>query len=114
MAKNLTKKQQLALELLTNGEGLSYREISERVNVNPKTLWCWRNEPEYVMFQTELKRINDERWQATEDAAREAAIRLCREGKSDFVKFVLQNCGYNPSTKVEADISTDINITIED
>ena len=114
MAKNITAKQRLALELLTSGEGLSYKEIAERVGCNPKTLWEWRCSPDYVMFQEELKRLNDARWAATVDAAREAALRLCKEGKADFVKFILQNEGYNPTQKVEADIKTDIVIEIEE
>ena len=92
---------------------MSLKEVAEAANVNPKTLYNWRNNPEYAEFQEELKRINDERWRAAEDAAREAAIRLCLEGKTEMVKFVLQNCGYNPSTKVEADVKSDIIIEIE-
>jgi hypothetical protein len=110
--KNLTKKQKLALELLTSGEGLTYKQIAEMVDVNPKTLWSWRNEPEFVMFQEELTRLNNIRWQAAEDAAREAAIKLCKEGNQKMVEFVLKNVGYNPTNKVEADISTDIIINI--
>lgn len=112
----LNKKQKLALELLTSGEGLTYKEIAETVGVNPKTLWAWRNEPEYVMFQDELKRLNDIRWQAAEDAARQAAIELCKEKNQKMVEFVLKNAGYNPTSKVEADLTTDIiiNITGED
>ena len=112
--KALTKKQQIALELLTSGEGLTYKEIAERADTNPKTLWRWRNEPEFAHFQVELKRLNDIRWEATVDAAREAAIRLCKDGKSDFVKFVLQNVGYNPTQKVEAELHNDIIINIEE
>lgn len=112
--KRITTKQQLALELLTCGKGMKYKEISEAVGVNPKTLWEWRNSPEYVMFQEELKRINDERWLATVDAAREAAARLCSEGNQKMVEFVLKNEGFNPAHKVEAEVKTDINITIEE
>lgn len=112
----LNKKQRLALELLTSGEGLTYKEISETVGVNPKTLWAWRNEPEYVMFQEELKRLNDIRWQAAEDAAREGTIRLCKEGNQKMIEFVMKNIGYNPTNKAEVDFSSDIiiNITGED
>ena len=110
----INKKQRISLELLTSGEGMSYKEIAEAANVNEKTLWRWRNEPEYVEFQEELKRLNDIRWQAAEDAARESAIRLCKEGNQKMVQFVLQNAGYNPTQKVEADVKTDIIINIDE
>lgn len=112
--KTLSKKQKIALELLTSGEGLTLKEIAERAEVNPKTLWDWRNLPEYTHFQEELRRLNDIRWEAAEDAARAAAIRLCKEGKTEMVKFVLQNLGYNPTTKVEAELTNDIIINIEE
>lgn len=114
MAKTLNKKQKLAIELLTSGAGMSYKQIAEEVGVNVKTLWDWRNLPEYTLFQEELKKVNDARWEATVDAAREAAVKLCREGKSEFVKFVLQNVGYNPTQKIEADVHNDIIINIEE
>lgn len=110
--RKITTKQRLALELLTSGEGLTYKEIAERVEVNPKTLWEWRNGPEYVTFQEELKRLNDIRWQAAEDAAREAAIKLCKDGNQKMVEFVLKNAGYNPTNKVEAEVNQDIIISI--
>lgn len=114
MAKNLTSKQKIAIELLTSGEGLTLKEIAERANVNPKTLYEWRNCPEYTLFQQEVERINNERWRAAEDAAREAAIRLCKEGKTEMVKFVLQNCGYNPTVSTDLKLHTDtIEINIE-
>ena len=108
----LNKKQRIALELLTCGEGLSYKEIAERAGVSAKTLWNWRNGNDFTEFQNALKQINDERWAATVDAAREAALRLCKEGKADFVKFVLQNAGYNPTQKIDAELHNDIVIEI--
>lgn len=111
--KTLSPKQKMALELLTNGEGLTYKAICEQVKINPKTLWDWRNEPEFTLFQAEYKRLNDEKWLATVEAARQAAFELCKEKNQKMVEFVLKNEGYNPSQKVEADLNTDINITIE-
>lgn len=110
--KKLTDKQQLALELLTCGKGMKYKDIAETVGVNQKTLWDWRNEPEFTHFQEALKKLNDERWLATVDAAREAALKLCEDGNQRMVEFVLKNEGYNPSQKVEADVSTDVVINI--
>lgn len=110
----ISKRQRIAIELLTSGEGLSFKEIAERANINIKTLYNWRHLPEYAEFQEEVRRINDERWEATVDAARDAAMRLVKEGKTEIVKFVLQNAGYNPTQHIEADIQTDININIEE
>lgn len=111
--KKLTDKQLMALELLTCGKGMKYKDICETVGINQKTLWDWRNEPEFTHFQDALKRLNDERWLATVDIAREAAARLCSEGKSDMVKFVLQNAGYNPTQKIEAEVDNSLVINIE-
>lgn len=108
----LNKKQKIALELLTNGEGLSYKEIAARAGVNPKTLWDWRKAPEFTQFQDELKRLNDERWEALVDAARQAAYRLVNNDNQKMVEFVLKNEGYNPTNKIEADINQDVVINI--
>lgn len=110
----LNKKQKMALELLTSGRGMTFRQISDEVDVNEKTLWRWRNEPEFAEFQAELRRLNDIRWQAAEDAAREGAIKLCKDGNQKMIQFVLQNAGYNPTTKLEADVKTDIVINIDE
>lgn len=110
----LNKKQKIALELLTSGEGMSLKEIAEASGVSAKTLWNWRNGNDFTEFQEELARLNEERWQAAEDAARAAAIKLCKEGNQKMVQFVLQNCGYNPTQKVEADLHTDIIINIDE
>ena len=114
MNKELTDKQMKALELLTCGQGLSYKKICEMLEIDQKTLWSWRKAPEFTYFQDELKRINDERWAATVDAAREAAMRLVSQDNPKMVEFVLKNEGYNPTQKVEADVKTDIVINIED
>jgi hypothetical protein len=48
------------------------------------------------------------------DAARESAMRLVKADNQKMTEFVLKNEGYNPTQKVEADISTDIVINISD
>jgi uncharacterized protein YjcR len=110
--KKLTDKQQMALELLTSGKGMKYKDICEAVGVDQRTLYRWRTESDFVHFQEALQKLNDERWLATVDAAREAALKLCNEGNQRMVEFVLKNEGYNPSQKVEAEVSTDIVINI--
>ena len=112
MAKRLNAKQMKALELLTCGKGLTYTEIAAEVGVRRETIWSWLNEPQNLTFQEEFKRLNDERWNTLVDAARKSAFKLVEGGNQKMVEFVLKNEGYNPTQKVEADISTDICITI--
>ena len=114
MAKELTDKQMLALELLTCGKGMSYKAICEEVGIDARTLYRWRHESEFVHFQNELKRINDERWLAIVDAAKASALRLVEQDNAAMTQFVLKNDGYNPATKVEADVTQTININIEE
>ena len=114
MEKQLTDKQMLALELLTCGKGLSYKSICEQVGIDAKTLWNWRHLPEFSHFQAELQRIEDERWLAIVDAAKASAIRLVEGDNAKMTEFVLKNAGYNPTTKVEADVKQTIEINIEE
>ena len=111
--KRLTDKQRIALELLTNGQGLSYKAIAEQVGVDTRTIYRWRNESAFVYFQEELEKINNQRWMATVDAARQAAFELCKDKNQRMVEFVLKNEGFNPTQKVEAELTNDININIE-
>ena len=112
--KKLTARQRHAIEVLTCGKGMAYKDIAEEVGVSVKTLWEWRNSSDFVNFQEELDKVNEQRWLATIDIARRSAQKLCEDGNQKMVEFVLKNAGYNPSQKVEAEISTDINIIIED
>jgi uncharacterized protein YjcR len=110
----LNTKQKKAIALLTCGEGYSYSYIAEEVGVSVVQLWKWRTQPQFEEFQGELKKVNDLKWLATVDAARESAFKLCKDGNQRMVEFVLKNEGYNPTQKVEADIHTDIEINIEE
>lgn len=114
MAKELTEKQQMALELMTSGLGMSYKDIASAVGVDQRTLLRWRKESEFVHFQDALKEINDQRWAALADAARASAMRLIMADNQKMTEFVLKNEGYNPTQKLEADINTNIVINIGD
>lgn len=72
------------------------------------------NEQQYATFQQELQRINDERWKATVDAARAAAMRLVNNDNQKMVEFVLRTGGINPATKVEADVDVSAQVVFID
>lgn len=113
MAKTLTTKQRVAVDLLVNAN-MTYTQICNEVGINMKTLWRWRHEPEFAHFQDEYQRLRDEQWLATVETARRSALKLCEEGNQKMVEFVLKNDGLNPTQKVEAEINTDIVINLEE
>lgn len=110
--KRLTEKQQMAVELMTSGLGMKYKDIAEAVGVNQRTLYEWRTSSDFLHFQEELQRINDERFAMLADAARASAMRLLLADNEKMTEFILKNDGLNPTTKVEADVKTDIIIEI--
>lgn len=110
----LKPKQKKALELLTSGQGLKFQEIADMIGVSVQQLWNWRTQPQFEEFQAELKKLDDLRWAATIDAARNGCLNLCKEGNQKMIEFVLKNAGYNPTQKVEADVRTDIDIIIDE
>jgi hypothetical protein len=111
---SLSPKQEFALELLTCGLGMTYTEIAEKVGVGHQTLWRWRKQPQFKEFQDELQRRNDMRWACAEDVARSATIELCRKGNQRMVQWVMENAGYTPTKKVEANLDTTVEININD
>lgn len=116
MARNngeLTAKQRKAVELLIYSD-LTYNQIAEEVGCDRKTLYSWRTAPQFASFQQEYQRVKNEQWLATVEAARKSAMKLCADGNQRMVEFILKNDGLNPTQKVEADISTDIVINIDD
>ena len=112
MEKKLSEKQRQALVLLTCGKGMTYKEIGEAIGVSQRQLYEWRNGADFRHFQAELQKLEEERWLAIIDAAKASAKRLVEGDNVKMTEFVLKNAGYNPATKVEAEITNDIVINI--
>ncbi len=110
---NLTAKQKQAVNLLVNAN-MTYTQICEEVGINMKTLWRWRNEPEFAHFQAEYQRLRDEQWLATVEIARRSAMKLCAEGNQRMVEFILKNDGLNPTQKVDADVNMTAQVVFVD
>ena len=112
--KRLTEKQRMAIELMTSGLGMRYKDIAEACGIGIRTLYSWRNDADYSHFQAELKRINDERWACLADAARASAMRLVMADNQKMTEFVLKNEGYNPTQKVDADVNVEAQVVFVD
>ncbi len=84
--------------------------LAKELGINNKTVGVWRKQPE---FQEELKRRLADKWKDAERLATAKMIELAADGNFNANKYILDSNGYAPATKIEADVKTDINITIE-
>lgn len=104
-----TKEKEL-LELMLAYPMLPDTKLAEMMGINNKTVGVWRKKPE---FQEELKKRLQEQWKDAERLAQKKMIELANEGCFQANKYILDSLGYAPTTKIEADINTDVIINIE-
>ena len=107
----LTPKKLELLEAMLSNPRMSDVKLAELLSLNNKTVGKWRKEPE---FQEEMKKRLQEQWKNAECLAQKKMIELAEEGCFQANKYILDSLGYAPAQKIEADISTDININIEE
>lgn len=107
----LTAKRLELLEAMLAHPKLSDVKLGQLLELNNKTVGKWRKEPE---FQEELKKRLAEQWKDAERLAQKNMIELANDGCFQANKYILDSLGYAPAQKIEADISTDINIVIEE
>lgn len=108
----LNNKQLKAIELLVYSPHMTQNVIAQECGVHRDTIRRWREEtPE---FQAALDKAIKERWKAAETLAVDGMISLAAEGNYNAIKYLLDNLGYKPTEKIEANVSTDINIVIEE
>ena len=105
----LTAKKLELLETMLSHPMMPDTKLAELLNLNNKTVGKWRKEPE---FQEEMKKRLAEQWKNAETLAQKKMIELANDGCFQANKYILDSLGYAPAQKIEADISTDINITI--
>ena len=105
----LTPKKLELLEAMLSNPRMSDVRLAELLNLNNKTVGKWRKEPD---FQEEMKKRLQEQWKSAEILAQKKMIELAEEGCFQANKYILDSLGYAPAQKIEADVSTDINITI--
>jgi hypothetical protein len=107
----LTAKRIELLEAMLAHPMMSDVKLGELLDLNNKTVGKWRKEPE---FQEEMKKRLAQQWKDAETLAQKKMIELANEGCFQASKYILDSLGYAPAQKIEADVSTSINITIEE
>lgn len=107
----LKAKQVELLEAMLAFPALSDVKLAQIVNLNNKTVGKWRKMPE---FQEELKKRLAAQWKDAERIAQKTMIELATNGDYKASAYILDSLDYKPTTKIEADINADINISIEE
>lgn len=107
----LKPRQIELLELMLANPMMSDVKLAELMELNNKTVGKWRKMPE---FQEELKKRLAEQWKNAERLAQKKMIELANDGCFQANKYILDSLGYAPVQKIEADVKTDIEISIEE
>ena len=107
----LKARQYQLLEALLANPMVPDTELAKQIGINRNTVREWKKKPE---FQEELQKRLREKWEDSERLAMETMQSLAREGDFKASKYILDSRGYAPVTKIEADISKDIIINIEE
>lgn len=107
----LKARQYQLIEALLANPMVPDTELAKQIGINRNTVREWKKKPE---FQEELQKRLREKWEDSERLAMETMQSLAREGDFKASKYILDSLGYAPATKIEADISKDIIINIEE
>ena len=107
----LKARQYQLIEALLANPMVPDTELAKQIGINRNTIREWKKKPE---FQEELQKRLREKWEDSERLAMETMQSLAREGDFKASKYILDSLGYAPVTKIEADISKDIIINIEE
>lgn len=105
----LTKRQQTLLEYMLANPMLPETVCAGNCGVPNSTYFDWKKKGE---FTEELQRRIKAQWADSERAAVETMLSLCREGKYEAAKYILDNLGYKPVDKIQAELTGEINIEI--
>lgn len=107
----LSKRQKQLLEFMLANPMLPETKCAHECGVPNSTYFLWKQKGE---FTAELDRRIKEQWKDSERIAVDTMISLCQSGEYAAAKYILDNLGYKPVDKIQAEVSTDITITIDE
>lgn len=107
----LRPQEYALIEALLANPGISNEAVAPIVGINRNTVREWKKKPE---FQEEFKKRLKEKWESSEEIAIHTMRNLALEGDFKASKYILDSMGYAPAQKVEATVSNDITINIEE
>ena len=106
----LKPKQRLLAELMVSKPELTNLQYAEEAGIDPKTVYKWKKEQEFTDYVHELCLA---KFEGLEKLAIQKLQENMARGNQKAIEYALDYLGYKATQKIDADVSTDINITIE-
>ena len=107
----LKAKQYALIEAIIANPSAPNTELADMVEVNRNTITAWKRNEEFIAA---LNKRLQEVWKDSEAIAVNTMRGLAIDGDFRAAKYILDNLGYAPVQKIEADVSTNIEINIEE
>ena len=107
----LNKRQKALIEYMLANPQLPETVCARECGVPNSTYFDWKKKGE---FTAELDRQLKELWKDSERTAVDTMLSLCKKGEYNAAKYILDNLGYKPVDKIQAEVNSDISITIEE
>ncbi len=107
----LSTRQKNLIEFMIDNPALPEYECAKQCGIARSTFYDWKKKPE---FNEALEKRLKEIWNDSHRMAIETMTSLCREGDFKASKYILDNLGYAPTQKIQAEVTTDITINIEE
>lgn len=106
------RRQDNLIEYMINNPQLPETYCARDCGVPNSTYFDWKKNDPY--FLEELNRRIKEKWADSERLATETMISLMKEKNFNATRYILDNLGYKPVDKIQADINNSITINICD
>lgn len=103
-------KQKALAELMILKPELTNVEYAKEVGIDPNTLYKWKKTDEFQAYMSELCK---DKFKDLEKLAIEKLRDNIGKGNQKAIEYTLDYLGYKATQKVEAELTNDINISIE-
>lgn len=107
----INKRQKAFIEYMVEHPFFTNKKCREDCDIPISTYYDWMRRDE---FKEALQKRIKEVWEDSERMAVETMVNLCRDGDFKASKYILDNLGYAATQKIEANVSNEINISIDE
>lgn len=109
--QTLAERQRRVIETWLNNPLDDFKTIAKKAEVSEKTFYNYRHDEAFMAAYHEACRL---RFNSLESKAMKVLDSQLENGNLQAAKYVLDGLGYKPAEKVEAKVSSDVIINIEE